>query len=72
MEKAARLKKVKDAVAEFDFNAREWKEKEMIIIINKKGDSVGHVKSDGTVIQKKLGSQVLMGSLVRNAIQRVL
>ncbi len=71
-EEKTRLEKIQDAIAKFDFSAREWKEKRMIIIVNKKGESTGHVKADGTIIRKKLGSRQLMGALVRDAIKEVL
>lgn len=65
-----KLKKIQDAIKKFNFSARV--EKEIIVIINKKGESTGHVKADGTIIRKKLGSRQLMGALVRDAIKDVL
>ena len=66
------LKKIQEAIIKFDFTAREWKEKNIIIILNSKGQSTGHVKADGTIIRKKIGSRQLMGSLVRAAIKDAL
>lgn len=66
----SKLEKIQGAIEKFDCSAKEWKG--MILIIDKKGKNIGHVKEDGTIVRKMEGSRQLMGALVRDAIKEVL
>ena len=66
----SQLEKIQGAVEKFSCTAKEWKG--MVLIIDKKGKNIGHVKEDGTIVRKREGSKQLMGALIRDAINEVL
>lgn len=66
----SQLEKIQQAVERFSCTTKEWKG--MILILDKKGKNIGHVKEDGTIVRKREGSKQLMGALIRDAIKEVL
>lgn len=69
MEKT-QLQKVQDAVQQYEWTAKEWKN--MILIINRKNEMVGHVKPTGEVVEKFVGRRNMMGKLAYQAIRAAL
>ena len=65
-----RIQKIEAAIKQFSCTAKEWKG--IILILDKKGQNIGHVKPDNTVVRKQMGSRQLMGALIRDAIKAVL
>ena len=63
----SKLEKIQEAVSKFSCTAKEWKG--MILILDKKGKNIGHVKEDGEIVRKREGSKQLMGALIRDAIK---
>ncbi len=66
----SQLDRIQEAVAKYSCNVKEWKG--IILITDKKGRNIGHIKEDGTIIRKKAGNKQLMGALIRDAIKEVI